>query len=692
MKEADSSSDSEYIDSVTVKPDKISSISQQPSKEVYAKMTVRGNPIKFHVDCGATVNVLPMKYLAGENIEPTKRTLQMWNRTELKPKGTCRLTVRNPKNDKKYSVEFMAVQENLTPLLGAKAIQRVGIVEIHNENFEQVAEVTTGIKDTTSAQSITTVMNRIIEEFADVFEGEVGTLEGEQHLEVDPTVQPTTAPSRRVPFAVKAKVKDELMRLTNLEVIQSVDEPTDWVSNMVVATKPSGELRICIDPKQLNKALKRERYPIPVIEDVMPDIAKAKVFTKVDARNGYWHVVLDVESSRLTTFDTPFGRYRWKRLPFGISVASEIFQKRIHQALELEGVLTIHDDMVIYRVGDTIEEATVDHNSKLMNFLTTCREKGVKLNRRKLELCCTEIPFMGHLITSEGLKADPDKIDAIVNMPKPTDVKDVRRLCGFVNYLAKFMPHLSDVMEPLRQLTHKEAEWKWMHEHNAAFEKIKRMVVATPVLKYYNPDEELTIQCDASDKGLGAALLQQGQPVAFASRALTDTETRYAQIEKEMLSVVFALHKFDQYACGRRVTIENDHKPLEAIARKPLHDAPKRIQGMLLNIQKYDTVFSYKPGPQMYLADTLSRAFLTSSANTQGEFERINTLKAISLSKGRQEQIKRDTERDDVLQRLKEVIQRGWPDQKQDLPTTLHPYYSYRDELSVYDGLVFKGE
>ncbi|CAB4039641.1 Hypothetical predicted protein [Paramuricea clavata] len=270
VKEADSSSDSEYIDSVTVKPDKISSISQQPSKEVYAKMIVRGNPIKFHVDCGATVNVLPMKYLA----------------------------------------EFMAVEENLTPLLGAKAIQRMGIVELHNENFEQVAQVNTGIKDTTSTQSATTVTNRIIEEFADVFEGEVGTLEGEEHLEVDPTGQPTTAQSRRVPFAVKAKVKDELMRLTNLEVIQPVDEPTDWVSNMVVATKPSGQLRMCIDPKQLKKALKRERYPIPVIEDVMPDIAKAKVFTKVDARNGYWHVMLNEESSRLTTFDTPFGRYR----------------------------------------------------------------------------------------------------------------------------------------------------------------------------------------------------------------------------------------------------------------------------------------------------------------------------------------------------------------------------------------------
>ena len=128
IKEPDSNSDSEYIDSVTVKPEKIRSIGQQQSTEVYAKMLVRGQPIRFHVDCGATVNVLPIKYLTEEKIIPTDRTLQMWNKTELKPKGTCRLTIRNPKNDKKYSMEFMAVQENLTPLLGARAIQRMGIV------------------------------------------------------------------------------------------------------------------------------------------------------------------------------------------------------------------------------------------------------------------------------------------------------------------------------------------------------------------------------------------------------------------------------------------------------------------------------------------------------------------------------------------------------------------------------------
>ena len=161
---------------------------------------------------------------------------------------------------------------------------------------------------------------------------------------MDPTVLPNVAPSTRVLFAVKEK----LVRLTGIGVLVPVDEPTDWVSNLVIATKASGDLRLCLDPKQLNKALKRERYALPVIDDVLPDLSKAKVFTKVDAWNGYWHVQLDDKSSRLTTFDTPFGRYRWKRLPFGVSVASEIFQKRLNQALDgLNGLclISIHQDL-----------------------------------------------------------------------------------------------------------------------------------------------------------------------------------------------------------------------------------------------------------------------------------------------------------------------------------------------------------
>ena len=150
-----------------------------------------------------------------------------------------------------------------------------------------------------------------------------------------------------------------------------------------------------------------------------------------------------------------------------------------------------------------------------------------------------------------------------------------------------------------------------------------------------------------------------------------------------MLAVVFALQKFDQYAYGRSVTLESDHKPLKAIARKPLRSAPKRIQGMLLKTQKYNIVIVYRPGTQMYLADTLSRVYLPTTENNQGEFERVNALKFLPMSEERQEQIRQSTDSDEVLQQLKEVIRKGWPEDKQHLPAVLTPYYSYRDELSV---------
>ena len=189
-------------------------------REIYAQMLINEKPIKFHLDCGATVNVLPVKYVNKEDVQPTKRVLQMWNKTELKPEGTCRVTLPNPKNRRKYSVEFIAVKDNLTPLLGAKVIQQMGLIEVHEENFERVAATKTESKKILTA-------HEIIEEYNDVFEGELGTLEGKQHLDVDPAVPLNIAPSRCVPFAIKPKFKAELERLTDIGVLMPVDEPTD---------------------------------------------------------------------------------------------------------------------------------------------------------------------------------------------------------------------------------------------------------------------------------------------------------------------------------------------------------------------------------------------------------------------------------------------------------------------------------
>lgn len=216
-------------------------------------------------------------------------------------------------------------------------------------------------------------------------------------------------------------------------------------------------------------------------------------------------------------------------------------------------------------------------------FLQKCREWNLTLNKMNFKRAQTEVRFMGHLLTPEGLKADPSKVEAILEMPPPSDVKGLKRFFGMVNYLAKFLPLLSDMTEPLRRLDDKEVEWCWLEQHQKVFTTIKQYLADALVLKYYDVNEEVMIQCDASETGLGVVLMQKGQPIAFVSRALTDTGTRYAQIEKELLAIVWSANKFDKYILGRDcVHIESDHETLKAVFNKPVHKSPKRLQTMLM--------------------------------------------------------------------------------------------------------------
>ena len=302
----------------------------------------------------------------------------------------------------------------------------MGLITVHEDHFVSVPPPQK--KSCEDIRSIATA-DELVRRYPEVFAKNLGTLPCTVHLRVDENVEPSVTPSRQIPTALREKFKADLDRLENLGVLTKIDEPTAWVSSVVIATKKSGALRICIDPRPLNQALKRETHQLPVLDDLMPELARAKIFSTVDLTAGYWHCVLDDESSLLTTFAIPFGRYRWKRLPFGLSASSEIFQKRVSQAIEgLEGILNITDDILVYGVGDTEDEARRDHDSRLEALLLRCRERGIALKKNKLKLRITEVPLMGHLFTKQGLKRDPNKAKAVLKMPRPEDVEGVQRL------------------------------------------------------------------------------------------------------------------------------------------------------------------------------------------------------------------------------------------------------------------------
>ena len=537
---------------------------------------------------------------------------------------------------------------------------------------------------------------QLIKKFPTVFKEGVGKLAGKYQIRLQGDASPVQHAPRRVPVALRDRLKTTLDSMVKAQIITPVTDPTPWISSMVVVPKKSGALRICLDPKELNKAIQREHYPLPTIEDVATRLYGAKVFTVLDVRSGFWHVVLDEPSSFLTTFHTPFGRYRWNRMPFGICSAPEVFQCRMHEVIEgLAGVEVIADDFVVVGRGDTTQGAIEDHDKNLTALLQRCEERGLKLNPDKIKLRMQKVPFIGHVATDKGLYVDPHKVQAITEMPPPTDVAAVQRLLGLAQYLSKFLPHLSDMTKPVRDLTLQDTAWVWDHPQQEALEALKKAASSTSVLRYYNLKEKVTLQCDASQSGLGAVLMQNGQPVGYASRALTLTESRYAQIEKELLAIVFACDHFEAYVYGQEeVHIETDHKPLESIMKKPLNNAPTRLQRMLLKLQRYNLEVTYKKGTTIVLADTLSRAHLScvNVCEFSSNLESVDHTALLAVSENRLQQIRHASANDSVLTALQQTIQHGWPNDKKKVPTNIRAYYDYRDELIVQDQLVFKGE
>ena len=541
----------------------------------------------------------------------------------------------------------------------------------------------------------------MINEYSELFSG-VGLLEGDVHLEVDPSVPPVQMPPRKLPVAIRDSVKAELDRLCREDIIEPVTEPSSWISALLVVVKPNNKLRICIDPKPLNKALKRQHYPTMTIDDVLPQLSKAKVWSTIDAASGFHNLRLDDQSSRLTTFATPFGRYRWKRLCFGISPSPEIFQAKMNEVLSgLKNVACIADDVLCFGVGDTYEEAIADHDRCLIALLDRCREKNLHLNKEKLQINRKSTTFMGHNLTSDGVTADKRKISAIVDMPEPEDRPALRRLLGMATYLARYVPNFSDVTAKLRELLAEDVEFRFDDViHGQALRQLKQLLVSAPVLRYYDVTKPVHIQADASSYGIGAAIFQEGKIVEYASRSLTRVEREsYAQIEREMAAVVFAATRFHTYIYGKAdVTIATDHRPLISIYKKSLTSAPRRLQRMLLQLQKYQFQLVYVPGTQLVVADTLSRACLAEQSAEAGDeeiaaladAEQLDTLKMVA-SPATIQLIKSAAAADDEYQLLRRQVDTGWHDISA-VPRAIREYITFADELTEVDGLVFKGD
>lgn len=520
---------------------------------------------------------------------------------------------------------------------------------------------------------------------SDIFKGE-GRIPGLVKLYTNSKISPKVARPRRFAYSLHSKLIETLKVLVEQEVIIRVMEPTDWVSNLTIVEKPDGSLRLCLDPQNLNKALLIPKYAIPKTDDILVRLTGMLLFSVLDLKSGFWHMQLDEESSKLTTFNTPIGRYRFKRLCFGISCAPEIFMAEMYRIFgDIEGVSPYFDDLII------ATKTEQEHDVALQAVIERARKFNIKFNISKLQYKQPQVQFLGLMISADGVKPAPKHIRAIQEMPRPSDKAAVLRFLGLVKFLARFLPNVSQLTASLRQLTHKDIPFEWNQDHEGEFQTLKSLIAAQPVLAYFDVNKSVVVQTDASKDGLGAVLLQDNSPVAFASRALTSAEVKYSQIEKELLAIVFAMERFHEFVYGRPTLVHSDHRPLESILQKDLDKVSARLQRLRLRLLKYNASVKYVPGSKVVVADALSRAFLIDEQpDLTYQSVIVHAAKSLAVSVEKAEWIAKETEADPVLSAVRQMHESdSWPTDAGTLPPGPAKFHAQKESLTVVDKMLF---
>jgi len=439
----------------------------------------------------------------------------------------------------------------------------------------------------------------LLSKYDRLFSGELGCYPYETiHLDLESNAIPHRSRPYLVPQAHLDVFKAELDQLVNLGVLEKTGR-SEWMAGTFIIPKKDGRVRWVSDFRGLNKYLKRKVYPLPKIKDILQRRRGYSFLTKLDVSMQYYTFELDDESLDLCTIATTFGLYRYKRLPMGVSVAPDVAQEIMEKTLE-----DIWREIEIYI--DDIAAFSNDWQSHLClleQILNKLQDAGFTINPLKCEWGVQETDFLGHWLTPTGVRPWKRKVDAILRMQEPTNIKELRSFLGLVNYYRDMWPKRTHVLAPLTDLTGKKA-FVWNDTHKAAFKRMKAIIAADALLAFPDPNLPYDIEADASDYQLGAVVKQHSKPVAYYSRKLNAAQKNYTTIEKELLSIVETYKEFRSILLRARITVHTDHKNL---SHHLASHATQRVMRWRLSLEEYGPTFRYKKGEQNIIADALSR-------------------------------------------------------------------------------------
>ncbi|UYV68904.1 K02A2.6-like [Cordylochernes scorpioides] len=555
-----------------------------------AVIIINGKKTTVHLDTGAQINVLPHKVInqwpSRPEIRPTSLKAFAYGNTELPIVGKCNVLCQY--GEKKGMFEFIVADVEAQTLITGDTCEKLEILRrINHINTDEM--------------KLCSETQKILEQYHEVFQG-VGLINSECKIYTKPEYSPVQVPPRRIPTSLGAEVQSELEKMVKQGIVTKIYHETEWSHPMVVVKKKSGQIRICLDPRKLNEALVGRHFQTPAPAELLHEIPKAKYYTVLDVKSAYWHIPVAKECRDLLVMTTPFGKFRYNRLPFGLKISAQIFVEKMTNIFrDSFQNITYVDDLLIY--ADTIQE----HNKKLKGILEKAKEKNIKFDLTKAQICLTKVRFLGHVISQNGIDPEPNKIDKLITFKRPEDKKSLQRIMGLYNYLGKFIPNLAASTSNIRGILRKNVVWHWGPKQDGEFDHIKECVRNAPSLAHFDKSKMLILQCDASKDAMGAALLQEDRPLAFASASFSDSQKQYSQIEKELLSVYYGCKKFEYLLSGHTFVVQTDHQPLLPLVKKPLSDISPRLQRLVMKLIAFDFKLQYKPGKYLIVADTLSR-------------------------------------------------------------------------------------